>query len=160
MATASNSDPAPNCRIYRCAVGAVAVIGVGAFVLRFLVRDLMQTIGYSPQTAWSFPGIIDTAVAVSTPCLLHSGTSLRTARVEVADLTPRTAHKRGGRGGISKWGSRPAGDDHRDGNGLGDFRAHRTLKHCGEASATMAADDDELSVRGLLDQPARWVVAD
>ena len=54
-------------RVYRWAVSAVAVIGVGAFSVSFLaLRDLMRVIGYSSATAWIFPAIIDTAVAVST----------------------------------------------------------------------------------------------
>jgi hypothetical protein len=61
-------------RIYRCAVGAVAVIGVGAFTMSFLaLRDLMETVGYSSATAWIFPAIIDTAVAVSTMMLVALG---------------------------------------------------------------------------------------
>jgi Protein of unknown function (DUF2637) len=53
--------------VYRCAVGAVGVIGMGAFAVSFLaLRDLMREIGYSTETAWIFPAIIDTAVAVST----------------------------------------------------------------------------------------------
>jgi hypothetical protein len=60
--------------VYRCAVGAVAAIGVGAFAVSFLaLRDLMQTIGYSTETAWIFPAIIDTAVAVSTVMLVALG---------------------------------------------------------------------------------------
>ena len=51
-------------RIYRWAVAAVALIGVGAFAVSFLaLRDLMHAIGYSPATAWIFPAIIDTTVA-------------------------------------------------------------------------------------------------
>ena len=61
-------------RVYRWAVGAVAVIGVGAFAVSFLaLRDLMQAIGYSYTTAWIFPAIIDTAVAVSTLMLVAVG---------------------------------------------------------------------------------------
>ena len=61
-------------RVYRCAVGAVAVIGIGAFALSFLaLRDLMQAIGYSPTTAWVFPAMIDTTVAVSTMMLVALG---------------------------------------------------------------------------------------
>ena len=61
-------------RIYICAVGAVAAIGVGAFAVSFLaLRDLMQAIGYSATTAWVFPAIIDTAVAVSTLMLVALG---------------------------------------------------------------------------------------
>lgn len=60
--------------VYRWAVAAVAVIGVGAFALSFLaLRDLMLTIGYSPATAWIFPTIIDTAVAVATLMLVALG---------------------------------------------------------------------------------------
>jgi hypothetical protein len=61
-------------RVYRWAVSAVAVIGVGAFAVSFLaLRDLMQAIGYSSATAWVFPAIIDTAVAVSTVMLVALG---------------------------------------------------------------------------------------
>src|SRR5271166_2160183 len=61
-------------RVYCCAVSAVAAIGVGAFAVSFLaLRDLMQAIGYSSTTAWIFPAIIDTAVAVSTMMLVALG---------------------------------------------------------------------------------------
>jgi hypothetical protein len=60
--------------VYRWALGAVAVIGVGAFTMSFLaLRDLMQAVGYSGSTAWIFPAIIDTAVAVSTMMLVALG---------------------------------------------------------------------------------------
>src|ERR1700758_5261104 len=60
--------------VYRWAVGAVTAIGLGAFALSFLaLRDLMQNIGYSSATAWVFPAIIDTAVAVSTMMLVALG---------------------------------------------------------------------------------------
>jgi hypothetical protein len=63
-------------RVYRWAIGAVASIGAGAFALSFLaLRDLMQDIGYSPETAWIFPALIDTAVAVSTLMLVALGDS-------------------------------------------------------------------------------------
>jgi hypothetical protein len=58
-------------KVYCWAVAAVAAIGAGAFALSFLaLRDLMQAIGYSPATAWVFPAIIDTTVAVSTLMLV------------------------------------------------------------------------------------------
>lgn len=61
-------------RVYCWAVGAVAVIGVGAFALSFLaLRDLTQAIGYSRATAWVFPAIVDTTVAVSTLMLVALG---------------------------------------------------------------------------------------
>jgi len=61
-------------RVYRWAVSAVAAIGVGAFAVSFLaLRDLMHVIGYSSATAWIFPAIIDTAVAVSTMMLVALG---------------------------------------------------------------------------------------
>ena len=61
-------------RVYRWAVSAVAAIGVGAFAVSFLaLRDLMLAIGYSATTAWIFPAIIDTAVAVSTLMLVALG---------------------------------------------------------------------------------------
>ncbi len=60
--------------VYRWAVGAVAVIGGGAFTISFLaLRDLMLVIGYRADTAWIFPAIIDTAVAVSTMMLVALG---------------------------------------------------------------------------------------
>jgi hypothetical protein len=61
-------------RVYCWAVSAVAAIGVGAFSVSFLaLRDLMLAIGYSSATAWIFPAIIDTAVAVSTMMLVALG---------------------------------------------------------------------------------------
>jgi Protein of unknown function (DUF2637) len=61
-------------RVYCWAVAAVAAIGVGAFALSFLaLRDLMLVIGYSSATAWIFPAIVDTAVAVSTLMLVALG---------------------------------------------------------------------------------------
>jgi hypothetical protein len=61
-------------RVYCWAVTAVAAIGVGAFSVSFLaLRDLMRVIGYSSATAWIFPAIIDTAVAVSTLMLVALG---------------------------------------------------------------------------------------
>jgi Protein of unknown function (DUF2637) len=60
--------------VYRWAVAAVGAIGVGAFAVSFLaLRDLMLAIGYSAATAWIFPAIIDTAVAVSTMMLVALG---------------------------------------------------------------------------------------
>jgi hypothetical protein len=90
-------------RVYHCAVGAVAVIGVGAFALSFLaLRDLMQTIGYSPQTAWIFPAIIDTAVAVSTIMLValgdkpvrraHTSSTVASAKTPAMQPPPQSAN--------------------------------------------------------------------
>ncbi|PRC49140.1 hypothetical protein C6A85_76255, partial [Mycobacterium sp. ITM-2017-0098] len=60
--------------VYRWAVTAVSAIGVGAFAVSFLaLRDLMVVIGYTNTTAWIFPAIIDTAVAVSTTMLVALG---------------------------------------------------------------------------------------
>lgn len=60
--------------VYCGSVAAVALIGAGAFALSFLaLRDLMQVIGYSPATAWVFPAIIDTLVAVATMMLVALG---------------------------------------------------------------------------------------
>ena len=61
-------------RVYCWAISAVAVIGVGAFAVSFLaLRDLMRGIGYGDTTAWIFPAIIDTTVAVSTLMLVALG---------------------------------------------------------------------------------------
>jgi Protein of unknown function (DUF2637) len=52
----------------------IARIGVGAFGVSFIaLRDLMLAIGYSAATAWAFPAIIDTAVAVATVMLVALG---------------------------------------------------------------------------------------
>lgn len=77
--------------VYRWAVAAVAAIGVGAFALSFLaLRDLMLVSGYSPATAWIFPAIIDTAVAVATLMLVALGD--KPARRTRTGLGQRTAH--------------------------------------------------------------------
>jgi hypothetical protein len=61
-------------RVYCWATTAVAAIGVGAFAVSFLaLRDLIRAVGYSSATAWIFPAIIDTAVAVSTLMLVALG---------------------------------------------------------------------------------------
>lgn len=45
--------------IYRCAVGAVGIVGLGAFAMSFLaLRDLMHAVGNSAETAWVFPAIL------------------------------------------------------------------------------------------------------
>jgi Protein of unknown function (DUF2637) len=82
-------------RVYCCAVSAVAAIGAGAFAVSFLaLRDLMRAIGYSPTTAWVFPAIIDTAVAVSTLMLVALGDKparrARTGTTVANTQTPRT----------------------------------------------------------------------
>jgi hypothetical protein len=77
-------------RVYCWAVSAVVAIGVGAFTVSFLtLRDLMQAIGYSSATAWIFPAIIDTAVAVSTLMLVALGDkpARRTRTVTAASST-------------------------------------------------------------------------
>jgi Protein of unknown function (DUF2637) len=84
-------------KIYCCAVGAVGVIGVGAFAVSFLaLRDLMRVIGYSSTTAWIFPAIIDTAVAVSTLMLVALGhkPARRTRLVTMSPNTQATAMRR------------------------------------------------------------------
>jgi hypothetical protein len=87
--------------VYRWAVGAVAVIGVGAFTVSFLaLRDLMLAIGYSPATAWIFPAIIDTVVAVSTMMLVALGDKpvrrVRAATPSVGTRTPVDGHSAAG----------------------------------------------------------------
>jgi hypothetical protein len=83
--------------VYRWAVSAVAAIGVGAFAVSFLaLRDLMRVIGYSSATAWIFPAIIDTAVAVSTMMLVALGDkpARRTRTVTPSANTPTPAMQR------------------------------------------------------------------
>jgi Protein of unknown function (DUF2637) len=72
---------------------AVAVIGLGAFAVSFLaLRDLMQVIGYSSATAWIFPAIIDTAVAVSTLMLVALGDKPARRSRAVATSADARAH--------------------------------------------------------------------
>jgi hypothetical protein len=79
-------------RIYRSAVAAVAAIGAGAFAMSFLaLRDLMHVIGYSTATAWIFPGIIDTTVAVSTMMLVALGDKPARRARNVGAATAHTA---------------------------------------------------------------------
>src|SRR5271168_650507 len=75
--------------VYCWAVSAVAAIGVGALAVSFLaLRDLMRVIGYSSATAWIFPAIIDTAVAVSTLMLVALGDKpARRARTATASIS-------------------------------------------------------------------------
>jgi hypothetical protein len=80
-------------RVYRWAVSTVAAIGAGAFAVSFLaLRDLMRVIGYSSATAWIFPAIIDTAVAVSTLMLVALGDKpvrrARTVTTPASTTTP------------------------------------------------------------------------
>ncbi|MDI3312945.1 MAG: DUF2637 domain-containing protein [Mycobacterium sp.] len=85
-------------RVYCWAVSATAAIGAGAFAVSFLaLRDLMRVTGYGTASACIFPGIIDTAVAVSTLMLVALGdkpvrraprVSPQTAPVHTAALTP------------------------------------------------------------------------
>jgi Protein of unknown function (DUF2637) len=89
--------PGASGRIYCWAVGAVAVIGFGAFAVSFLaLRDLMQSIGYSPATAWVFPAIVDTTVAVSTMMLVALGDkpARRTRTVAMSGNTQTPAPQR------------------------------------------------------------------
>jgi hypothetical protein len=52
------------------------------------LRDLMRVIGYSPATAWIFPAIIDTTVAVSTMMLVALGDKpVRRARTVTASTS-------------------------------------------------------------------------
>ena len=68
-------------RVYWWAVSATGAIGAGAFAVSFLaLRDLMLAIGYTPATAWAFPAIIGTAVAVATVMLVALGTNPLGAR--------------------------------------------------------------------------------
>jgi hypothetical protein len=78
--------------VYRWAVIATAAIGAGAFAVSFLaLRDLMLAIGYSSETAWVFPAIIDTAVAVGTTMLVALGDKpARRARAGTASADTQT----------------------------------------------------------------------
>jgi hypothetical protein len=84
--------------VYRWAVTATAVIGVGAFVMSFrALRDLLIQTGTPPAWAWLFPAIIDTTIGVSTMMLVALGdkparraprVSTQTATVQGAAQTP------------------------------------------------------------------------
>jgi hypothetical protein len=84
--------------VYRWAVTATAVIGVGAFVMSFrALRDLAIHAGIPPVWAWLFPAIIDTAIGVSTIMLVALGdkparraprASTQTGTVKRAAQTP------------------------------------------------------------------------
>jgi hypothetical protein len=80
--------------VYYCAIGAVAAIGLGAFAMSFLaLQDLMRAIGYSPKTAWVFPVIIDTTLAVCTLMLVALGDkpARRAARVAIQTAAAQKA---------------------------------------------------------------------
>jgi uncharacterized membrane protein len=82
--------------VYRWALSATAAIGAGAFALSFLsLRDLARAIGYGSTTAWVFPAIIDTAVAVSTLMLVALGDKpARRARTASTQIAANSAHGR------------------------------------------------------------------
>jgi Protein of unknown function (DUF2637) len=82
-------------RVYHWAIGAVAVIGAGAFMLSFrALRDLLIQTGTPPAWAWIFPAIIDTAVAVSTLMLVALGDKpARRARTVTASTGTQTPTK-------------------------------------------------------------------
>jgi hypothetical protein len=76
--------------VYRWAVTATAVIGVGAFVVSFrALRDLVIHTGIPPVWAWLFPAIIDTAIGVSTLMLVALGDKpVRRPRAVGTQLAP------------------------------------------------------------------------
>jgi hypothetical protein len=63
------------------------------------LRDLMLAIGYSSTTAWIFPAIIDTAVAVSTMMLVALGD--KPARRTRTASTPAIAEVAAARRGVT-----------------------------------------------------------
>ena len=142
--------------VYRCAVGAVAIIGVGAFAVSFIaLRDLMQAIGYSAETAWIFPAIIDTAVAVSTVMLVALGD--KPAR-RVRTTTPRS-------------GAKVEGPDHsyddavQSAKPLPKRRVERSagLQHMQRTTAAIVEADGQIAAQliasGVTTQPLDIVVA-
>src|SRR5882757_313413 len=123
-------------RVYRWAVSAVAAIGVGVFAVSFLaLRDLMLAIGYGSATAWIFPAIIDTAVAVSTLMLVALGDKpARRARpvTASANTQPPTTRR------------------------LSQHRSQGAKTEATQADADLAS---ELIASGVTTQPAETVVA-
>jgi hypothetical protein len=154
--------------VYRWAVSAVAVIGVGAFAVSFLaLRDLTRAIGYSAATAWIFPAIIDTAVAVSTLMLVALGDkpARRTPRVSTqiasARRTPQPSAK--GAKGLVKHGV-PLDPVH---SGRAQLSAPQrsnsghAVQDSAQAEAVQADADLALGLiaSGVTTQPVKTVVA-
>jgi Protein of unknown function (DUF2637) len=168
MASLSPSAPEHPARVYCCAVGTVAAIGVGAFAVSFLaLRDLMQSIGYSSTTACVLPAIIDTAVAVSTLMLVALGAkptrSARTRTTSTDTDTPTRPSLGRRRGSSTKsefkgsapsdtWAPGSAPVRLRPGHGGGDS----AQAEAAQADATLAS---ELIASGTTTQPVETVIA-
>jgi len=88
----------------------VNVDGVQCLAVSFLaLRDLMLVIGYSSATAWVFPAIIDTAVAVSTMMLVALGDKpVRRARAVGAQIAPAQRPAQGANKGVNATARRQA----------------------------------------------------
>ena len=163
-------------RVYCWAVSAVAAIGVGAFAVSFLaLRDLMLAIGYSSATAWIFPAIIDTAVAVSTMMLVALGdkpgrrartvtTSANTqtqttqrlaqpqtqsAKAEVTPFAPSSARAQAVQAGRAQTSASVQPDP------------AQTVQDSAQTEATLVDADlaSELIASGVTTQPAETVIA-
>ena len=155
-------------RVYRWAIAAVAVIGVGAFAVSFLaLRDLMRVLGYSSSTAWMFPAIIDTAVAVSTLMLValgdkparHSRTVVSSANAKARPMqtlmqTPTSIAKARLKG-HAQTNARPQK------SASAQLRTARTTQDPAQTEATQADAQiaSELIASGVTTQPVEIVMA-
>jgi hypothetical protein len=161
--------------VYRWAVSATAVIGAGAFAGSFLaLRDLMKVIGYSSATAWIFPAIIDTAVAVSTLMLVALGDKparrTRTATMPATTQTSTTQQlaqraKRSAKVEVTRFAptsarAQTSGSVQPDPAQTVQGSAHTKANPVDAQSAQVDADlASELIASGVTTQPVETVIA-
>ena len=165
--------------VYRWAITATAVMGVGAFVLSFrALRDLLMQMGTPPAWAWLFPAVVDTAIGVSTMMLVALGDKparrasrlgAQTAPVQKVAQTPSQSAK-------SKVSVAAPGDARAPGKQAvwvpASASAQPNQAHAVQASAqTEASPDDaevaqvdaelasELIASGVTTQPIETVIA-
>jgi hypothetical protein len=157
--------------VYRWAVSATAVIGVGAFVMSFrALRDLVIHTGVPPVWAWLFPAIIDTAIGVSTLMLVALGdkparrtsrVSTQTATVQRAAQTPVQSAK------AETKSSAPTSArvhtvqaERRETSVSGQPHPARPVQDSAQAEAQADADfASELIASGVTTQPVETVIA-
>jgi hypothetical protein len=157
--------------VYRCAVTATAVIGVGVFVMSFrALRDLLIQVGTPPAWAWLFPAVIDTAIGVSTMMLVALGdkpvrraprASTQTASAQSAAQTPvRTAKAQvrpsaptGAQAQASAWLQHDATQDVQD---SAQIEATQVNAEVAQVDTDLAL---ELIASGATTQPIKTVIA-
>jgi hypothetical protein len=149
----------------------VNVDGVQCLAVSFLaLRDLMLVIGYGSATAWVFPAIIDTAVAVSTMMLVALGdkparrpprVSTQTTTVQRAAQTPVQSAK------AETKSSAPTSArvhtvqaERRETSVSGQPHPARPVQDSAQAEAQADADfASELIASGVTTQPVETVIA-